>query len=238
MAVLLVVSLLVINSRARRVDEIFVPLGFTGSRYMIQGRQYHKNNSGRPVHIYFFRGPTLEVRIDSNVNTAFQVFKKSSIPASFARSFQKIPYQSDNPVLESLAFYPADSQWLPGFLEGHSAVQAIHDLMYDGADWAIFRRLELLPGELLLNLYQSKEWNSYPLDQSEVKNWIKQLNILADELQVANLPVAEGNLTSSRAQSRLGMDNILTKAIIVIVFGMPLCMILVFIFALLAVGNG
>jgi hypothetical protein len=237
-AVPLVISYFVINRRARKLDDVFIPLGFAGSTYMFDGRQYQMNNNGRQINVYFYRGPTLEIRITIPVNANFQVFQQSSIQVSVAHNLHKDAWRSDDPQLEPLAFYPADSQWLPAFLKDPSAVDAVQQLMNRGADWAIFRRLELLPGELLLNLYQSKEWNSYPLDQGDVKNWIQQLDILADELLAADLPIVDESLAATRAQSRNGIEKLVTTSILAIFFGMPLCVIIVFIITFLAVGNG
>jgi hypothetical protein len=227
-----------VKRRASEWDEIFLPLGFTGRMYMINGRQYQRKDGNRMVSAFVYRGPTIELRITAPVDAEFRVFHKGSLPATVAGSLNNAGYVSDDPELESLVFYPVGSPWLPGFLQGRSAMQAISQLMKSGAEWAIFRRLELISGELILNLYRSREWNSFPVSSDEVRNWVRNLNSLADDLQASALPEGGIEAAAGRVVSRQGLDKTLMTVVMAIVIGMPVCMILVFLIAFLVLQNG
>jgi hypothetical protein len=204
-AVPAVIGILVIGRRAAKLDEIFLPLGFTGRWFMLTGRAYYRNIIGREINIYIFKGPTLDIRMPIPVNAQMRVFRRDSIPAQMAGRLNTPEFLPQIPDLEELAFYPVDALWLGEFLEGIQAAKAIHSLMMDGADWAVFRQVELLPGELNLHLYESKEMNAWPLDQAVVSNWIASMETLTDELMKSGLPVFQKSENDRSVQSILIM---------------------------------
>jgi hypothetical protein len=178
----------ILKRRAARLDEIFLPLGFSGRSFMLNGRQYYRKSTGREVSIWILKGPAIDIRAHVPVKGSMRIFLRDSIPVQTAGKLKKPPYLSNVPGLERLAFYPADIPWLENFLNGLRAAGAIRALMTEGAEWAVFRQVELYAGELCFHLYESRDVNSWPLDQQTVNRWITSLEDLADELQSAGLP--------------------------------------------------
>ncbi len=237
-AIPLIIGWVIIKRRARLMDEFFLPMGFSGRMYMLNGRQYHRRDGKRDVDVYFFRGPTIEIQISAPVEGEFRAFYKDSLPSSLAAKLNTEAIVSNDPELLPYAFYPATAQWLPDFLEKPTVAHAIHELMSSGADWVIFRRVELHSGKLELHLSQSRNINSYPLDQFIFANWLRQLNFLADELEAAGLPAIDAVKLDGHVKSRQALSNFLLVVIAGIIVGLPLCAIATMVIIIMGVGNG
>ncbi|NLF49826.1 MAG: hypothetical protein GX577_01690 [Leptolinea sp.] len=233
-----VLSVFLIKRRADQFDAIFLPLGFTGSMYLLNGRQYHRVDGNTQISIYIFRGPTVEVRVTAPVNAEFRVLQEKSLPAAIGSSLKSHGIRSTEPELDSFVFYPADSGWLPHFIQNQNVARAINLLMSGGAEWAIFRRLELQPGELSLHLNRSREWKSFPISPSEVVTWIRQMTVLSDELQAEGLPKADLTVASDRLKTKQGLNVFVMVVILSILVALPLCVIVAFAISTRMVGNG
>ena len=102
------------RKRAKKLDAIFTPWGLTGESYYYSGRQYHGEVKRRPVDVYFHRGPTLDISIESRLDArAFIVFKSEigKYSASLA-NFEDVAL--NNPTFHNfsiglLAFAPKSS---------------------------------------------------------------------------------------------------------------------------------
>jgi hypothetical protein len=235
-----VIALVLINRNTRSLDAIFTPLGLTGSAYMLYGRHYQGQLAGREVDVYIYRGPTVEFRLKTNVQTRAQFYLRDSIPVNVAKVLNKQPLEAAAPGLEGYAVYPLDETWTRNLLVDPLAVEAIQKLMTLGAGWAIFRRVEIQPGEVLLHLDRSRQMFSSPLDSVAVQTWLTALEslALAVESQPAPAVAAEPFLAATR-QSRQSLNKFLLYAVLFIVFVMPLCFIAIGVIAyLFAVMSG
>lgn len=229
----LVTALFVIARRTRTLDAIFKPLDLTGSTYMLYGRQYHGQMNGRTLDIYIFRGPTVEFHLSTPVQTRFQVFPSASVPASVGQAFGKQPVQIRDPQYGDYALFPLDYAWVQSLLGLPAVLPAIQTLMTRGADWAVFRRTELQPGEVVLNLYRSRSWFSDSLAELDVRAWLGCLQVLAESAESLPLPVVSASAQPAEYQTRQKMSKLLTISIVLIVFIMPLCMIAIGVIAYL-----
>jgi hypothetical protein len=220
-----IILLVVLKVRARSLDAIFTPLGFSGSSYLLYGRHYQGQLGGRDVDIYIYRGPTIELRMKTRVLTRTQFFHSDSIPVNVARVFDKQPLES-LPGLEGYTVYPMDEAWTRRWLTDEQAQESIRTLMGVGAEWAIFRTFELQPGEVLLHLYRSRNLfvSSIPLDAA--RTWLSALEILARSAENQPVPeVTDKPFQADLRQSRQRINKFQTYAIAFIVFVMPLCFI-------------
>lgn len=228
-----VIALVMITRRARSLDAIFTPLGLSGGTYMLYGRHYQGQIGGREVDIYIYRGPTVDLRLKTTVQTRVQVMAKGSLPASVARGFNKLPLVTNDPALETFAIYPLDETWARGLLVDSRATEAIQTLMTIGAAWAVFRHVEIQPGEVLLNLYRSRQTFSSPIELSAVQIWLAALQALAQAAE--SQPAPEVTAQPFSTSSRQSMNKFLMYAVVFIVFIMPLCFIGIGVIAYLAV---
>jgi hypothetical protein len=219
------VMLVILNQRARGLDAIFTPLGLRGAMYLVFGRHYQGQIAGREADIYIFRGPTIELRLKTGVLTRTQFFHRDSIPVGVSGALNKHPL-TPLPGLENYAVYALDEAWTRGWLAAEQTAQAVQTLMTVGAEWAIFRSLELQPGEVVLHLYRSRRLlvSSIPLEAARA--WLEALETLAQSAEVQPAPgVTAAPFQAASRQSRERINKIQTYAIAFIVFVMPLCFI-------------
>ena len=225
-AIPLVALFIITRRRASALDAIFTPLGLTGSTYMINGRHYQGQMNGREVDVYIYRGPTVEIRVQAAVQTNLLVVGKGSLPTSVAWIFDKQPLATNDPALNSFSIFPMDKSWASNLLADASIGNTIQTLMTLGAAWAIFRRLEIHPGEVALYLYRSHNLfgNSMDLDAAQV--WLKALGSLAQVAESQPAPgVTAQPVNAASRQARQKKSSFLVYAVIALVFIMPLCFI-------------
>lgn len=212
--------------RNRGFDAICIPLGLTGSLYMLTGRQYHGQVHGRKVSIYIYRGPTVEIHLESQAQAQVQIVRRGSLSTSVAGFLNKTPLEINDPLLAGLSIYPFDSRGALSLFANQAAVGATTTLMNTGADWAIFRRIEIRPGEVSLYLNRSRHIISNSLDLKSISAWLTALQVLAQAAEMLPAPETpipvQKNLSPG---SRQAMSTFLLYAIIAIVFVMPVCFI-------------
>ncbi len=214
------------RQRAQRFDAIFKPLGLTGSTYMLIGHQYHGTLAGREVNIYIYRGPTVEFRVKTNINTRMQIMGKGSLPTISAQLFNKNPFSVENPLLEPFSIFSVDENWCRQWLSSPQVPESIHALMKTGADWAIFRHLEVQPGEVLLFLNRSQNIFVNTVDISQGEIYLKNLFSLADQIDNQPEPqIVTEPLQVNTREKRKKMDRFLLYTIVAIVILIPICLI-------------
>jgi len=209
--------------RARALDSEINPLGFVGKAYMLYGRQYQGSYLDHEADIYIYRGPTVEVRLKSSIQTRVLINPKESVSTAAANVFGKSPLQNGNPSLEAYAIYPEEETWALNLVKNPEAAEAIQLLMTHGAEWAVIRRLEIQPGEIVLYLHRSKKMGSKLIDQSALQNWLQSLTKLA--LAAENLPEPQEKMQSTvnnTRQSRQKISQALPYVIGAIVVGLPI----------------
>ena len=224
----------VVFRRARALDAVFIPLGFTGKNYMIYGRHYQGQFGGKEVDIYIYRGPTLEIRMRSTVKTRVQITGKGSLPVAVAGMFKKEPLQIDDPIMEPFSVYPMDEAWAINLLKDNRVGQAIRVLMTHSAEWALFRHVEIQPGEVLLYIYRTKTLFTNLNQFQNIQPWLQALQVLAEsaENQPESEKIAQPTSATSR-EARQKRSKILFYAVLFILLGMPLCFIAIGGFAYL-----
>jgi hypothetical protein len=236
LAIALVAFLVVTLRRAHALDAVFTPLGLTGSAYMLNGRHYQGQIAGRAVDVYIYRGPTVEIRLQAAAHTRLLAVPKGSLPTSVAWIFDKQPIATDNPSLNAFSIFPLDRAWAGKLLAEARAGDAIQTLMTLGADWAIFRRVEIQPGEVTLTLYRSRRAFGDSIDIHTVQVWLNALQSLAQAAESQPAPEVTGQSENvSSRQARQKRSTFLVYAVIAIVFVMPVCFIAVGGIAYLAV---
>jgi hypothetical protein len=220
--------------RARALDAVFTPLGLKGSLYMLYGRHYQGQIDGDELDVYIYRGPTVEVRRSAATQTRLQVMQKGSLPASVAGLFDKNPLATGDPALKDFSIFPIDPTWSMSLLADARAVEALQTLMTSGAGWAIFRHVEIQPGEVLLYLNRSQSLFNYPITSVDVHAWLQALKALVQAATSQPAPTVTAQaLEASGRQMRQKKSNFLLYAVGAILFIMPLCLIAIGVIAYL-----
>ncbi len=215
------VVLLVTRRRARSLDAVFTPLGLLGERYLVYGRHYRGQTGGRDVDVYVYRGPTLEVRLTARAATRAQFFHRDSIPVGIAGALNVAPLAAV-PGLDAYAVYPLDDAWTRRWLSDASVVQAIQTLMTVGSEGAIFRSLELQPGEVVLHLHRSRRLFGFSIAPEAARAWLSALEVLARAAEAQPAPAVTAQpFHANLRRSRERVSKFQGYAIGCIVFVMP-----------------
>ena len=220
------VMVFVIRKRAAMLDSVFTPLGFQGKMYLLIGRHYWGNFGGREVEVYIYRGPTMEIRILAQSRTRIQIIRKGTIPVKISGIFQKNPLELSDPHLSGYAVYADDEDWAKQFLSDESIFPALESLMNNHVDWAVFRHIEIQPGQLTLFLYRSKNMYLKSSQFSAVRPWIISLSKLAARIESLPQPTRVSQpIRGVSREERLKRSQIQFIVILGILIGLPLCMV-------------
>jgi hypothetical protein len=157
------------------LDGAFKPLGLQGSIYLLNGRQYQGQVSGRRVTVYFFRGPTLELYVQAAARTRVSIGARDRLGTALAGLAHQTPLPTSNPALERFSIYPAEEAWASALLADPNARDLIGRLMTE-ADGAEIRHLMIQPNALLLRLSQTQVGL---LPAATAQAWVNDLSALA-----------------------------------------------------------
>jgi hypothetical protein len=214
--------------RARRLDAAFTPLGLRGSLYMLTGRQYHGTVEGRQVDAYFYRGPTLDLRVGTPLQTRLTVTEEAAVSATLARVFSYQPLALDAPGLQGLSISALDEDWARALL-GSPWVQERLQRLVAGEGWALLRQVHLQPGTLYLRLYRNRNLFRYDISPQQARQWLDDLLALARIAESLPMPRVTAELTSAEhmVQAIRSRRAFLMIAIIVVLVVLaPICLIL------------
>jgi hypothetical protein len=175
MGIVAVWAVITIRGRASELDKAFLPLGLQGRGYLINGRQYHGRFRGYAVHVYFYRGPTLQIYLDLPLGTRLGIGRQGAISQFAADLMDKKALSVDDPAFDHLVIYPVDYEWAGEFLADHQARAAILRLT-DEDTAAELRALSITPNALLWQSHYNTVRNIHP---ESVRAWIDDLYELA-----------------------------------------------------------
>jgi len=215
--------------RARWLNAVFGPLGLTGKIYMLTGRQYHGTVEGRQIDAYFYRGPTLDLRVSTSLQTRFTVVQEQDVSRTLARAFNYQPLTLTDPGLQGLSVSVLDEDWARR-LFANPEVQAILQRLLAGEGWALFRQMHLQPGTLFLRLYRNRNLFRYEITPAQARQWLDDLLTLARIAESLPAPQKTAELTSlermARSSRKTSTFLVLIISLIVLFVVLPLCVIL------------
>jgi hypothetical protein len=210
------IYILQIRSRAKRLDAIFFPVGLKGELYLIVGRHYWGSINGRDIDIYIYRGPSMEIHISANTNTRVLVLPNKTLPVKISGIFNKQPMQTAAAEYEKYSLYPDDENWAKQLIQQKDTLSLFDSLVYEHADWAIFRHLEIQSDRIMLYLHRSKNLFTNLNDFSAAATWLKSLYELAEIVE--NLPAPSHITQPVLAYSRSNRRNTNKIQLYVILF--------------------
>jgi len=221
-----------IRRRTRVFDSAFSPLAGPGKAYMLDGRQYHARIGERELDIYAFRGPNIEIRLSVQPRTGFTVADNSAIVPGIRRFFNQTPLDLPDPLLQGLSVFALDADWAHKLFSSEPSAGAVNQLMRQGAQWAMFRQVELVPGELLLRLSKMRRLFQFELSAQEIRTWFDSLLALALVMDALPAPGVNAALTGTTRESRQKTSQRLRTMVLAMVIGFPLCAVRVMILVL------
>jgi len=172
-------AVVVVRKRARDLDEIFLPLGLEGRGYLTNGRQYHGTYHGYPLHVYFHRGPTLQIYLDVPLGTRVGIGRQSELARLASTMLPKELLDIDDPAFEHLAIYPDDHQWTTNLFADSQIRDTILRLTNEEAATEV-RSLSITPNAIL---WQTRYIPLRNIKTEAVRAWINDLYEMARTAQ-------------------------------------------------------
>jgi uncharacterized membrane protein YqjE len=160
-----------VRKRAADFDEAFRPFGLKGRHYLTNGRQYHGIYRGYPMHVYFSRGPTLQIYLDVPLKTRVGIGRKGALARIAADMVKKESLQITDPTFDHLVVYPDDHAWAADLLADQQARAAIIRLTSEETATEL-RSLSITPNALLL---QFRYLPTQQITPENVRQWITDL---------------------------------------------------------------
>lgn len=216
---------LVLRRRKRRLDAAFNPLGLTGQRYMLTGRQYQGTVEGRDVDVRFYRGPMLELHFGTPLQTRFGVAEAGSTTPALARLFGRQALALDDPALDGLRVYALDENWARSLMAEPEARKLVQRLLDAGERWALVRQVVLGPGAFRLRLYHNKRLFKFEITAEEARRWLDDLLALARVAEQLPGPTVTAEESAGERIVRTGAASRIGLVIVALVVGIPTCIL-------------
>lgn len=187
----LVVSVAAVWRRSMFLDEAFAAVALDGHMYLQNGRQYHGHWGGRRVDAYFYRGPTLDLYVESPLYTRVGIANRSAATVVARTILDKELVPCEAPGFEELEVHPHELAWAEALLADERALELIPPLARD--DLGPERRALILGPESV-----QLKMRYLPLEDITPDNvyaWVEGLSELARVAE--ELPEPEEHLEES-----------------------------------------
>jgi hypothetical protein len=220
----------VLARRRKHLDAVCKPLGLSGSPYQMFFRQYHGAVAGRPVAVYFYRGPAVEVEVESSLGTRLAVTEGDAETSFLARLFDREPLTLDDPAMDGLAVMGLDEGWARQLLARPEVPALLRRLVTFPGSYTR-RHVILRPGSLRLFLFGSGRLLDFNFDVTAegLKGWLEDLLALIEAAEALPQPqVTDEESSAERLARRMRERNpYLLPAITAGVMAVFLCLAVV-----------
>jgi hypothetical protein len=193
------VALVVIARRAARLDEAFDAVGLQGVMYLQNGRAYHGTWGGRRVDAYCYRGPTVDIYVESPLHTRIGIGGRNVLAKSAAAAMGREELKV--PGLEHRVVYPTEPTWAEALMAIPEACDLVERLT-DDVDTPDRRILILGPDAVHLKLQFIPEEH---ITQEAVFEWVENLSEVARIGE--ELPPPEEHLEESAFERQVRVER-------------------------------
>ncbi|MCJ7551375.1 MAG: hypothetical protein MUQ30_17025 [Anaerolineae bacterium] len=192
------ISAILVSVVRRKVqfDAAFEPLGLGGEVYQSFFRQYHGTVQGRSVAAYFYRGPVLEIEVETRLQTRLGVTRQEHADTRFLGGLmQHTPLVLDDSALAELMVYAPEEVWARELLARPHVVDALLRLT---ALTGMFTRQQVIlsPGTWKLMCSGSRRLFGIELSMDQVRGWLDDLFSIAGVAESGPAPRIVAELTS------------------------------------------
>lgn len=207
-------ALWTVARRRSQLDAAFIPLGLTGSTYLLNGRQYHGQFAGRAADVYFYRGPTLDIYLAAPVLTRLGIGPKSQVGRAVAGMLNRQPMAVDEPGLQPFNIYAHDEAWARALLADSTAREALLKLMADASGYEI-RQVHAQPDAWLFRLYHTY---TNRITADNLRRWLEGLAALARAAEGMPAPTQTAE-TSALERNMRSNRNVVNRRVMLITVG-------------------
>lgn len=186
-----------IRRRTRKLDALFAPLGLEGTAYMSYFRQYHGTIYGRQTAAFLWRGPVLQIEIETALGTRLGITEHQSDTDFFAGIFGKQPLALAAPELSSLRVYAADEAWARALLADPLAADALRRLTRLGSSVFTRQQVILRPGALFLMLTGNRRLFGIDLTAEQARLWVDDLTRVLQVAEGLPAPTVGADLSAA-----------------------------------------
>jgi hypothetical protein len=188
--------------RAQRFDAAFTPYGLTGRGYMTVGRQYHGVYQGRELHVYFYRGPVLDIYLGTPLKTRLALGTRTMLGSAASGLVQQNQLTLSDPAYHHLLASAVDARWAQELLALPEAKDVILRLAA-APGYLEMDNLFLQPGAFLLRLYRIPESRITP---ENLQQWLRDLYTLARAAESLPPPQVTAEPTANEGVLRTDRD--------------------------------
>ncbi len=178
--------------RALWLDDAFASVGLEGRPFFQTGRQYHGTWGGRRVDAYLFRGPTLDLYVESPLGARVGVANRSAASVVARALLDVAPLPFVAPGFEELEVHPDDRAWAEALLADPAAVDLIPRLARD--DLGPERRA-LIVGPEAITL-KMRFLPLHDITPTSVRAWVEDMAELARRAEEVAPPAVPARETS------------------------------------------
>jgi hypothetical protein len=164
----------VFGRRAKQYDSIFAPLGLESKAYMLSGRRYQGTVHGRQMDVKVYRGPALDMGIDTPLQTKLSVANSDTVSLTLARAFGREALSLSDPAMSGMTVFAQDEAWTRSLLANPEVQDALRRLVLNDSSF-LMRQVHLEPGKLRLFLYRSRGMFKFSVSADEVSQWADAL---------------------------------------------------------------
>ena len=168
----------VLRRRANQYDALFTPFGLEGKTYMITGRHYQGTVEGHPVNVRFYRGPALDIRVDTTAQARLSIANSDAVSLTLARTFGREPLELNDPALDGITVFAQDESWAISLLINPEVKALLPELILSESPF-LMRQIHLEPGKLRLFFYRNKGLFKFTITPEQAKQWLNGLLSLA-----------------------------------------------------------
>ena len=215
-----------IRRRSRWLYDAFTPLGLEGRSLAVTGRQFHGTVSGRQIDVHYYRGPVLNIYIQTDVKTRVSFTSSDDIIPSLAGVFNKEAFRLED-TLDELYVIAHEEQWARQLANQPGVTGLVRELVFDDTNF-LYQQVYLNPGALSFRLYRTDRMFDFKVEPDQVNRWIDTLIRLADIVEKMPDPAERLEESELEKRSRSGTLNIkgFIILLIVIVIVAPICLII------------
>jgi hypothetical protein len=168
----------VLRRRANQYDALFTPFGLEGKMYMLSGRRYQGTVGGRQVDVRLYRGPALDIRVDTTAQARLSIANSDAVSLTLARTFGREPLELNDPALNGITVFAQDESWAISLLINPEVKRLLPQLILSESSF-LMRQIHLEPGKLRLFLYRSKGLFKFTITPEQAEQWMNGLLSLA-----------------------------------------------------------
>ena len=184
--------------RKFRLDRAFVPLGLEGSMYRLHFRRYLGDFAGRRAEVYFYRGPVLDILVNSSLKTRAGFTLDYGDTAVFAQFLDRQPFDHGIPGMETVRVWTEDETWAKQAMMDPMVAENLRALL-SKREFFVRSVVKVFPGYVQLQLSGNKNILSWSITPELARLWVQTLAAFAGHAET-RVPRPSADLVLTKAE--------------------------------------